>query len=50
MKVKIELELPEADIIFKALKVVDPTTLFCKDLMNKIATAAKPAIDAKEKK
>jgi len=50
MKIKLELELPEADIIFKALKVVDPTTMFCKDLLNKIATAAKPVIADKEKK
>ena len=49
MKVKLELELPEADIIFKALKVVDPTTIFCGALKDKIAKAAQPVID-KEKK
>jgi hypothetical protein len=49
MKVKLELDLPEADIIFKALKVVDPATIFCGLLKEKIQQAVQPVID-KEKK
>jgi len=45
MKVKLELELPEADIIFKALKVIDPHTIFIGQLLNKITEGAKPAIE-----
>lgn len=49
MKIKIELELPEANIIFKALNVVDPTSIFCGVLKERIAKAAQPVTD-KEKK
>jgi hypothetical protein len=49
MKVKLELDLPEADIIFKALKVIDPATIFCGVLKEKIVKATQPVID-KEKK
>ena len=49
MKVKLELDLPEAEIIHKALKVIDPTHIFCGDLLKKIAIAAKDVAD-KEKK
>ena len=48
MKVKLELELPEADIIFKALKAIDPTNIFTALLQKKIASAAKPVVDNKE--
>ena len=49
MKIKLELELPEADIIFKALKVVDPATIFCGLLKEKIAKAVQPVIDKENK-
>ena len=50
MKVKLELELPEADLIFKALKVIDPTNIFCGVLKEKIASAAKPVAESTEEK
>lgn len=50
MKVNIELEIPEADIIFKALKIVDPTNIFCGNIKKKLAEAAKPVIEAEKEK
>ena len=49
MKIKLELELPEAQIIFKALKVIDPATIFCGLLQEKIAKAVQPEIDKENK-
>ena len=48
MKVKIELELPEVDVLFKAMNVVDPMNIFLGQLKNKIAQAAKPALQEKD--
>ena len=50
MKVKIELEMPEAEVIFKALKVVDPTNIFCGILKKKLADAAQAVNVEKENK
>ena len=49
MKVKLELELPELDILFKALKVVDPASIFCGSLKDKIAKEAQTIIDKEQK-
>ena len=49
MKVNIELELPEADIIFRALNVIDPTNIFASKLKDKIAKAAKPVAEEQNK-
>lgn len=49
MKVKVELELPDVDIIFQALKVIDPTNIFARGLRDKLATAAKPALEQEKK-
>ena len=49
MKIKLELELPEADAIFRALKIIDPHTIFTANLIQRLVEAAKPA-EGKEKK
>jgi len=49
MKVKLELELPEIEVIYKGLKVIDPMNIFLKPLKDKIAEAVQPS-DTKEKK
>ena len=46
MKVKLDLELAEADVIFKALKVIDQFDVTLVQLKHKIQTASQLAVDA----
>ena len=50
MKIKLELELPEAEILVKALKVIDPATIFCGKLLETIVNTANATIKEKESK
>lgn len=49
MKVMIEVEIQEADIIFKALNFIDPSNILLKSLKDKVAIAAQAAIKENEK-